>query len=900
MNRTIAAAAALLFAAASASAQTVNANECANATVISGTGIFNFSTTGATRSTNPSMFTGCYEMDRDVWARWTAPQTGWATLSTCVGSTQFSLIAVYQGGDCANLLPIACGSREPGCPLLADAPSFWAEAGQVYTFRLDAAPGASQFSLSYSEPFPGDDCHNALPITGVGVFPFDNSGATSSYNAADPFQYAKNDVWYRWTATASGPTYITTCGHMTIFPFIQLFEADCPVGAFPIVSGGDAPGCPGAARIDFEAIAGTEYLLRIGCPNDETRIVNGSFEIVHVGGGGGGEIITVTTVADIVDFGGSQNVAALPGPDGRVSFREAILAANNTPGPQSIHFAIPTTEFDPFIPGVAVLRLERTSWVVTGDNTTIDFSTQTANIGDTNPDGPEVEIFGYEPNSLGVAAIFLNANDCVIKGLGAVRQRGYAVEITGNRNRVIGCQISGPLHAAVLVSGGFFGPPATDNIIGGTEPGEGNFLTSLGAGLRIDGAANNNRVIGNVLTGRNWGVEVRGALGYAAPVGNIIGGPTDAERNIIAGAGRYGEEGFPVGGQVNVEWATDTLVENNYIGTTPDGSAAASPQYGPHGVRIFHATGTTVRGNLISGIAVNGINHAAGQRFGTPIFVTGTSSNTLIQGNRIGTDANGEHPIPNRTGIDVAPSTISEIPTATTIDANVIAFNERTGVAVAAQVTDVRITGNSIHSNGLLGIDLQPAFGNDGGVTPNDPDDADAGGNGLQNFPVLTSAAAGPTSIRIAGILNSAPGQTYAVEFFASSSCDPSGHGEGAVFLGSAAVTTSSAGDASFNVTLPVFVAPGEVITATATRADIGATSEFSACIAADVGSPCPADWNGDGGVNSADISAYLTAWLDSLNDGTLVADVNGDNVVNSIDISAFLVMWVTAAQDGC
>jgi hypothetical protein len=65
-------------------------------------------------------------------------------------------------------------------------------------------------------------------------------------------------------------------------------------------------------------------------------------------------------------------------------------------------------------------------------------------------------------------------------------------------------------------------------------------------------------------------------------------------------------------------------------------------------------------------------------------------------------------------------------------------------------------------------------------------------------------------------------------------------------------------------------------------------------------GVDCPADWDGDGGVNSADISAYLTAWLDSINDGTLAADVNEDQTVNSTDISAFLTMWITAVQDGC
>ena len=48
------------------------------------------------------------------------------------------------------------------------------------------------------------------------------------------------------------------------------------------------------------------------------------------------EIITVTTLNDDSDFSGLQQVNDLPGPDGRVSFREAVTAANNTPGPQTI------------------------------------------------------------------------------------------------------------------------------------------------------------------------------------------------------------------------------------------------------------------------------------------------------------------------------------------------------------------------------------------------------------------------------------------------------------------------------------------------------------------------------------------------------------------------------------
>ncbi len=46
----------------------------------------------------------------------------------------------------------------------------------------------------------------------------------------------------------------------------------------------------------------------------------------------------------------------------------------------------------------------------------------------------------------------------------------------------------------------------------------------------------------------------------------------------------------------------------------------------------------------------------------------------------------------------------------------------------------VTITQNSIFDNSGIGIDLLGT-----GVTPNDVGDVDAGPNGLQNFPIITS-----------------------------------------------------------------------------------------------------------------------------------------------------------------
>ncbi|TWT46160.1 hypothetical protein RAS1_26080 [Phycisphaerae bacterium RAS1] len=612
----------------------------------------------------------------------------------------------------------------------------------------------------------------------------------------------------------------------------------------------------------------------------------------------GPNVIRVTTPADVTDFGGSQQIGDLPGPDGRVSFHEACIAANNTPGPQTITFYIPREEFG-LDPNVAEIRQELGIFQLTDDATTLDFTTQTAFTGDTNPNGPEVVIFGAEPNAWGVASIWIDGDDCVVKGLGRVSLRGYGVQIRGNNNRVLSSDISGPLYAGVYISGGFGGPTPTGNVVGGTQPGDGNRLSAGNSGVRIDGPAASNIVIGNYLTGSSAGAEVRGATQYGLfATNNRIGGPTPAERNIINGAGQLGEEGFPTGSQVSIEDADGTLIEGNYIGIQADGVTAAS-QRGPAGVGVANADGTIIRNNVIGGIVVNGSNHYAGQRFGVGVSVTGDSTDTLIVGNKIGTDASGTQPIPNRTGVLVAPWTALIIPGNVMLggdspdDGNLIAFNERYGVGVASLVLGTTITGNAIHSNGTLGIDLGTNAGIDG-PTPNDPGDGDSGGNALQNFPVLTGATLAGGSVHITGTLNSAAGEEFRVELYISAGCDPTGFGEGEMFIGAAIVTTDGAGGASFDVALPK-PAAATVITATATRVATGDTSEFSECLVAQRDAAV-GDVNCDGAVDVLDInpfilavgdpSSYAAKWPDC---PLWRADINTDGEVNVLDINPFV-----------
>jgi hypothetical protein len=141
------------------------------------------------------------------------------------------------------------------------------------------------------------------------------------------------------------------------------------------------------------------------------------------------------------------------------------------------------------------------------------------------------------------------------------------------------------------------------------------------------------------------------------------------------------------------------------------------------------------------------------------------------------------------------------------------------GVDVSGDVSGNRILRNSISFNGQLGIDL----GVDGRTT-NDLGDTDSGANGLQNFPVITSAktVSGRTSVK--GKLYSNREVGYLIQFFSN----PSGN-EGKKFLGQKSVTTDSSGNATFAFSPAKVVSVGQRITATVTSKSTGETSEFSA-----------------------------------------------------------------------
>jgi CSLREA domain-containing protein len=163
-----------------------------------------------------------------------------------------------------------------------------------------------------------------------------------------------------------------------------------------------------------------------------------------------------------------------------------------------------------------------------------------------------------------------------------------------------------------------------------------------------------------------------------------------------------------------------------------------------------------------------------------------------------------------------------------TVERNTIRDNRGDGGTVTAGV-GTTIRANSFDGNRALAIDLAagPASA---GVTANDPGDGDDGPNGLQNFPLLLSAVPGSAETLVGGRISSRPNTSYSVEFYASTSCDASGHGEGQEPLGSISVTTNGFGDAALSFTAPRRLSG--FVTAIATDPG-GSSSEFAPCIRA-------------------------------------------------------------------
>jgi CSLREA domain-containing protein len=374
---------------------------------------------------------------------------------------------------------------------------------------------------------------------------------------------------------------------------------------------------------------------------------------------------------------------------------------------------------------------------------------------------------------------------------------------------------------------------------GGEDTGNGTLIQGLdiinfkNCGIRVDAE----NVI--VVIGRNYiGVDSTGIIkqgnnrGICIYSGEVyVGGASYSHPNVISGNAIGIEYNPPAGSNV------ETRIGSNFIGTDPTGTmAVGNTSYGIHVVNDFNAelkigegdgTGDPFFGNTGTGVG-NTISGNGGD--GIKIESSFSAKKIIILNNRIGVATDGTSSLPNGgNGIWVSGGRFLDI------DHNVIAHNISNGVfvqtgidAAAASVASNAdtIRHNAIFENGKLGIAID-----EDGVIPNDALDADAGANNRQNYPTLTSAVLNGNILTMNGTLTSGSGEPYAVDFYLSAACDPSGFGEGEVEIGSDSLVTNLDGLGMINKTTTlVFSGQGFFLTSTATDKD-GNTSEFSKCI---------------------------------------------------------------------
>lgn len=408
----------------------------------------------------------------------------------------------------------------------------------------------------------------------------------------------------------------------------------------------------------------------------------------------------------------------------------------------------------------------------------------------------------------------LIGGDSIGKGnLISGNSRGISIEGPGNtiQGNLIGTDITG---TTILRNSIGIQALAPNTLIGGLTPGARNVISGNGTGV-VFGRA------GSKLQGNFIGTNISGNFrvantfdGVVATDGALIGGTVAAARNVIAGNG-LSNISLPFDGSNN-----GVTVQGNYIGVDVTGNAAVEQFSISSGIAISGSN------NVIGGLAAGAQNVISGNGVGIQFrgANVGSPQGNVIQGNLIGLNAAATEAVPNgQGGITFVDGSNNIVGGTQSGAANKIAFNGAHGVRVQTNSFQNSIRGNSIFSNDGLGIDLGVA-----GVTANDPGDVDGGSNNQQNFPVLTSVTPGANSTTIQGSLNSTPNTTFQIDFYSSAALDPSGNGEGALFFNTTSITTDSNGNATINVTVPLPLGTGRVVTTTATDPN-GNTSEFSA-----------------------------------------------------------------------
>ena len=364
---------------------------------------------------------------------------------------------------------------------------------------------------------------------------------------------------------------------------------------------------------------------------------------------GGGAAFVVTNTAD----------------SGPGSLRQAILDAAAAPSVDSVIFDIPGPA-----PHSITLASALPGIVAAGGPTSIDATTQPGWAG-----APIVEING---NSVAGDGLSITAGGSMVRGLmvNGFGQNGIGlyntsgVLIHGNWIGLApdGSTASGNSGAGIEISA------SGANVIGGQVPLARNVIAgNTLEGVRLDGVSST----GNLIAGNYIGTNAAGtaAVGnanggvFVGAANNTIGGltgvPGTGFGNVVSG---NTTDGIAVGGP-GLTGVTGTVIVGNIIGLDASGSVDITGA-ATSGIRTYNA------GMQVGGTTAGARNVISGNQNGISLSNSGSTFNTVIEGNFIGTDITGTLDRGNGFGVSVGSAPGTRIGGSVAGSGNVISGNQ--------------------------------------------------------------------------------------------------------------------------------------------------------------------------------------------------------------------------------
>jgi trimeric autotransporter adhesin len=439
---------------------------------------------------------------------------------------------------------------------------------------------------------------------------------------------------------------------------------------------------------------------------------------------------TVNSTADLPDININDSVCV--DAQGNCTLRAAIQNANKTSNKDIIEFDISGNA--PFTITVTDVMQPIQQPIIIDGRTQLDYiNSPIIEIDGSNlPEGKNgIQLIG---SSTGSEIYGLSIGGFKRLGVSPL-SFGYGVlSNTGNhifQSNYIGIKPDGTTVNS-NTGGGLYFNNTGGNIIGGTQPNQGNVISGNGVGgLTFQGTTTNSAATNNLVQGNLIGTDATGTLNkgnrfnvqFIDAPNNILGGNTAAARNIISGSKASDDNSVGTGIAIAGMESYGNKIIGNYIGTDITGMQAITNVRG--GVLILDGannnsigTDNPGEGNLISGNGQYGV-YLQGS-VSTPV-VTNT-----IKGNYIGVDAIGNTALPNLVGIMmlIGENNNNVIGGTNVNSRNVISGNTSGGIVILSGNNN-QILGNYIGTNALgttaisnnVGITLESGNNSVGGQT---------------------------------------------------------------------------------------------------------------------------------------------------------------------------------------